>query len=217
MDLFIGFVSTQIPNWSRFATKPKAPASYTQPESIREYVKKAMGAQHEAAALSAFTGRAIHIVAVNSRQETVFDHRNSREVGGAHEAFIRFLEAQANYPSSITARCQVNLRLWGFDIQNLLRISAMQLLGEAGDVPLRMWYHNNGAFDPYDVLTGAPERKLVDLNGLLRFFDLEVAPSKWDETNEAAATVRAQTARDLCFRANLCSMNEETLPWTDNP
>jgi hypothetical protein len=59
--------------------------------------------------------------------------------------------------------------MWGFDIKQFMRIIALEGLNMGMAIPVRLWYHNGGLYDPYEILTGREERKLVSVPGLFRF------------------------------------------------
>lgn len=104
----------------------------------------------------------------------------------------------------------VQVRLFGLRIRDRLRILALDALrhgvvtGNAGDVPVGLWYHRPFEpapwCDPYEALVPSELRSDVSYDGLCKFLGIELDPSADVDTD---ARLQAELARAIALRGQL--------------
>ena len=210
-EFFAGFVSAAAPDADRFMPEFEAPSNYKKPEAIREYKEKARDAFIENAATRAVTGTVTAAHVTDAGGDTLFS-LTDRTPGKVSCALVEWLcrEQFEDYPWSVGGSFTPTRRLWGFDIDQFLRIVGLEAMrygpqfGTGPYPPLRLWYKNNGAYDPYEVLTGSAERKAVGIYGLCVYLDIDTSRAELDPArNPVAHADLARIARELCVRTGL--------------
>lgn len=208
-DFFVGFQCAARHDAVSFMAEPEAPSNYKRPEAIAEYVQKARETFMERAPTRAVTGSltSIHLEDVNGK--VLLSERSSRP-GEISCVLVRFLQEREfdDYPYAVGTSFTPRRRLWGFDIDQMLRIAGLEAIryGPEFGVPfmpaLRMWHNNSGAHDPYDILMGAAERRIVSLEGLCRYLDV-AEPVLLADGSGPTSSELTRVARDLCLRTGL--------------
>lgn len=212
-DFFVGFVSKAAPDAASFMAEPEAPSNYKKPEAIREYKEKARETFLERAASQAVTG-GLTAVCLQDATGAVLLDAVSDAPGAVSSGLVNWLLANQfeDYPWTIDGGFTPARRLWGFDVAQMLRIAGLEAMAYDPDrpyPPLRLWYHNNGATDPYDVLTGSAERRSVSLAGLCRYLGVDTSAVELDPAvNALAHRDLAKVARELSLRAGLAAFVE---------
>jgi len=118
--------------------------------------------------------------------------------------FINWLleNFRGQFASSLTGEeIEKQTLIFGFDVKEVIKIAAFEILGrnvheeEVIDriaVPVRLWHNPVGVYDPYDVLLSKTDKKDLDLNGLLRYFDVTATRDELIQDSQRQAEVAAQ-------------------------
>jgi hypothetical protein len=210
-DFFIGFVSTAVPDALDYYKEAEAPSNYKRPEAIAEYQQRARDSFLEDAALQAVTGGLTHVYIEDQDGKKMFSLASALP-GVVSCGLMRwFRDSQFdNWPGDVGTSFTPTRRLWGFGIDKFLRMAGLEAMryGPADGIgpypPLRLWHQNSGAKDPYMIVTGGAERKVISLVGLLKYLDLTIDPDSINPGVNLQAHVNlAETARRLALRTGL--------------
>lgn len=212
-DYFVGFSTVPSPVASSLISVGPAPSNYKRPEAIREYEQKARETAMEKAAETAFVGSVYRIAVADPEGREVLHLSAGREEmsgpGGVACEFVHWMLQNEfdRYPFSVGTGFTPSRRLWGFDVDQFLRMVGVEVLkygkasGLSQRMPLRLWYQNTGARDPYEILTGGAERKALDVNAVLTYFNRGIVQADWKDPERAMNCALA--AKELCESANL--------------
>ncbi len=215
-EFFAGFLSTAAPDALEFMQEPEAPSNYKKPEAIREFKDRARESFMDRAAFQGVTGGLVAVHVEDAGGRPVFSMANDNP-GAVSCRLVHWLVQSEfdDYPPGVGAAFTPRRRLWGFGLDQMLRIAGLETLryGHLFNVPtppLRLWYKNSGVFDPYEIITGSAERRAVSLAGVCRYLGLKVDADGLNPESPAAHMNTAKIARLLTYRAGLTYFNEGT-------
>lgn len=215
-DFFIGCTSMAMPDARALFTPPEPPSNYKRPEAIAEFQERALESFLQKAASQAMTGGllACHIEDARGVRQFSAGSTTPGEVSCELVKWVRSFGFE-DYPYSVGAAFTPTKRLWGFEIDQMLRIVGLEVMryghafGVAGSVPpLRFWYKNNGAYDPLDILLGSAERRTMGLTALCDYLNLDLDRSGIAPDDPHAHVNLARAARRLCLRTGLVYVKE---------
>lgn len=202
-DYFVGCVSAAEPDALSYMEEPAVPSNYKKPEVIAEFKAKKQEEFVERAAFQAVTGRltAAYVEDVTGRCLLAMNGNTPDVAIGLLDCLARLDE----FPAYVGATYTPQVRIWGFGLDQMLRIAGLQHLRHAPELmPLRVWHKNGAVHDPYEILTGSSERKVISLEGLYRYLDMRLDPAQIDPGRDPNAHRNlARVARDLCLKTGL--------------
>lgn len=207
-DYFIGCVTQATPDALDYMSMPDVPSSYKSQEAIRGFERREQDKFLDRAPLMPLTGTLRSACVLDAGGDTVLAI-DSDEPGEASCRLVDWLQGFDNYPFTVGSSFTPARYLWGFDVDLALRIVGLETLrygsamGRKFLPPLRMWYSNNGARDPYDMMLGSTERRTMSLISLCKYLGVSITPGDLDPNSPGAAWRLALTARTLCQRSGL--------------
>jgi hypothetical protein len=206
---FIGMTTVAREHWLSFVREPEATRS-SKPESVQKERDAKRAKQEEKSASTPIMATALHIVIINQTGEIVFEiHQPEKEIeGNASYSAMRFLAnalAETGLEVGHNKLVDTNVRLFGFDIRERLRLMSLDAMRFAviKKVPLRipigLWYHRTfeaGAYlDPYEAFIPSELRGDIDFSCLCDFLNIPSTAVNLD----AAPHVQAELARQLAI------------------
>jgi hypothetical protein len=138
----------------------------------------------------------LHSIAVHDRYNNELFTATTRTGlrGEVATPFVQYMLAafKGQFADSL-AYGDVNVQtvIFGFDVKEILRIAAVEVLQKrVTTIPVRFWYNPVGVYDPLDVLFTATHQKDLDIGSAMRYFGL-VGPEGWETASDIACGSRA--------------------------
>lgn len=235
--IFVGAtVAGAAPNAAEFFGPVKVPGTMSKESTIVAHRQKVREARHEHMLLApcAFAGSVCpndgkydncahrpmvgvltSVVVINQDRSVLYQQTAKPPVehGKVALPFINFLKE--TYPTQFAdslrhGDANPSVIVFGFNIKQILRIAAFEVLGynargpafERTKLPVRLWYNPAGVYDPLDVLLSAADQRDLDLYSILRYLGIQVTSNELSSCSQT----QARTLVTLVERSQLIPM-----------
>lgn len=230
--IYVGAVLQGAPDCNEYFGPVKVPGTMSKEETINKHIREVMNERLASrdAGPAAFHGsllpsdsraenRTQHpglsvLVAVTVRSfdgKTLYHQTISEPKRGVVAIpFLNFLREY--YPKQFAyslryGESEPDGLIFGFNIKQVLRIAAFELLKENSGLlpgqelllPVRLWHNPVGCIDPLDVLLTAADQKEMDLYSVLRYFGIKVSQEQLFTDSMAQVSI----VEDLVLKAQL--------------
>lgn len=176
----IGATFQSSPYAERVFKTPTAPKNYVQQSKKDEYIQKVLDRRGEEHPRYAMAGSLSAVIVMDTHRKVLFDGASAKPLA---LAFLQFMGEQ--FPAQFGNETQFSDQpaealFFGFNIKQILKVAAFEVLSlnrrldmsHRTVVPVRFWHNPLGVYDPEAILCRSPEAKDIDIDGVLRFFEI---------------------------------------------